>query len=137
MERISVMHVGGDRFRIYVRKHEFEVDQPAEMGGQDLAPTPTELFVASLASCVAFYAHRFMRRHDIPDHVEVYADFDMGERPARVAHVSLLVEAPDVPAEMKDRFQKMVEHCTVHNSITQPPEMTIETRVAKPVHLAS
>jgi putative redox protein len=35
------------------------------VGGGDVGPTPTELFVAGLASCVAFYARRYLRRHDI------------------------------------------------------------------------
>jgi putative redox protein len=38
-------------------------DQPVAGGGQDTAVTPTELLIASLASCVAFYAGRFLLRH--------------------------------------------------------------------------
>lgn len=41
MANVTVMHAGGDRFRIYARGHEFQVDQPLEDGGQDSAPTPT------------------------------------------------------------------------------------------------
>jgi putative redox protein len=41
---IAVTHVSADRFAIQVR------------GGQDAGPTPTELFAASLAACVGFYA---------------------------------------------------------------------------------
>ena len=39
-----------DRFDIQVRGHTITVDQPAEFGGGDVGPTPTELFVAGLAS---------------------------------------------------------------------------------------
>jgi hypothetical protein len=46
----------GDRFAIDARGHTITVDQPADVGGADTAPTPTELFVASLAGCVGFYA---------------------------------------------------------------------------------
>ena len=35
-------------------------------GGEDTGPTPTELFIASLAGCVAFYARRYLDRHDQP-----------------------------------------------------------------------
>lgn len=56
-------HVVGDRFRVAIRGHEIEVDQPLDGGGTDEAPTPTELFVASLAACAAFFAGRFLRRH--------------------------------------------------------------------------
>jgi putative redox protein len=59
-EELQVRHLGDDRFAIDVRGHEIVVDQPVDAGGQDTAPTPTELFVASLAGCVAFYARRYL-----------------------------------------------------------------------------
>jgi uncharacterized OsmC-like protein len=42
-----------DRFDIQVRNHTITVDQPVDVGGADVAPTPTEQFVVGLASCVA------------------------------------------------------------------------------------
>lgn len=66
MSGLVVRHLEGDRFRVEIRGHAVEVDQPIEDGGDDKAPTPTELFAASLASCVGFYAERFLRRHDLP-----------------------------------------------------------------------
>ena len=62
-DEVRVRHLDGDRFAIDVRGHTLLVDQPAEAGGTDTAPTPTELFIAGLASCVAFYARRYAARH--------------------------------------------------------------------------
>ncbi len=53
MSSITVSHVAGDRFAIELGEHTLMVDQPIQDGGEGTAPTPTELFVASLASCVA------------------------------------------------------------------------------------
>lgn len=132
MSHIIVIHAGGDRFRIYARGHELQVDQPVEVGGLDLAPTPTELFVASLASCIAFYGRRFLRRHELPEHIEVGAGFVMGDKPARVEQITLRVEALGVPAELRERFEKVISHCTVHNTLFEPPEVTITTETAPP-----
>jgi putative redox protein len=63
---MRVEHRGGDRFVINVRGHLVSVDQPVRDGGDDTAPTLTELFIASLASCVAFYAGRYLARHNLP-----------------------------------------------------------------------
>ena len=41
----------GYEARVTVRGHELTVDEPAEDGGKDTGPTPTELLLASLASC--------------------------------------------------------------------------------------
>jgi putative redox protein len=128
MNEIHVTHERGDRFRIRIREHDLWVDQPVDDGGEDSAPTPTELFVAGLASCVAFYGGRFLRRHGIPEagfRVECAFEFAT-DRPARVATVDLHVVAPDgFPDAKRDAFMAVMEHCTVHNSLRQPPEVAI------------
>jgi putative redox protein len=58
MPNLSVAHQGGDRFELGMRGHRLTCDQPLADGGDDQGPTPTELFVGSLAACVGFYARR-------------------------------------------------------------------------------
>ena len=95
MNEMTVRHQGGDRFEIDVRGHRVIVDQPIGAGGSDKGPTPTELFVAGLASCVAFYAERFLRRHSLPvQGLEVQCEFAMDPRPTRVASVQMGVVVP-------------------------------------------
>lgn len=124
---VRVEHKGGDLFEIAIREHLVHVDQPIEDGGSDAAPTPTELFVASLASCVAHYARRFLVRHDLPtEGLSVAATFTMAERPARVGEVTVSVTVPEgVPEARRAALLAVVSHCTVHNSLQQPPEVSI------------
>ena len=65
MDPMAVHPIDGDKYAIDIRGHQVRVDQPLGAGGDDTAPTPTELFVASLALCVAFHAGRFLDRHGI------------------------------------------------------------------------
>lgn len=125
---VRVDHEDGDRFRIGVRGHVIEVDQPVHDGGSDVAPTPTELFVASLASCVAFYARRFLTRHGLPTAgLVVTAGFTMAERPARVGEVTVTVTVPEgVPAERQASLLAVASHCTVHNTLRQPAQIRID-----------
>lgn len=44
---------GGYRCRVKARDFEIRVDEPTSVGGDDTGPQPTELFLASLASCFA------------------------------------------------------------------------------------
>lgn len=67
MGTIRVRQDHDDRYVIAIRGHEVEVDQPVADGCGDTAPTPTELFVAGLESCVAFFAGRYLRRHRLPE----------------------------------------------------------------------
>lgn len=128
MSVMSIRHEGGDRYRIAIRGHEVLVDQPVEDGGDDAAPTPTELFVAGLASCVAFYGGRFLRRHELPTAgFEVDGEFELArDRPARVASIRIDVRLPEgFPEERRESFLAVVRHCTVHNSITMKPDIAI------------
>lgn len=130
MEHMEVRHEEGDRFRIAIREHEVVVDQPLHDGGSDAGPTPTELFVAGLASCVGYYAGSFCRRHEIDaTGLAVACDWEFAQdRPARVADIRIRVTLPrGFPAGKLDRFQAVIEHCTVHNSLEHPPAVTMTT----------
>ena len=127
--RITVRHVADDAYAITVRGHASLVDQPVSDGGQDAAATPTELLVASLASCVAYYAGRYLRRHGLErSGLAVTAEFAMAQdRPARVSDVRLRISVPGtVPAQRRDALLAVASHCTVHNTLRQEPQVSLE-----------
>lgn len=130
-DEMLVRHLGGDRFAVEVRGHTITVDQPVDLGGEDTDPTPTELFVAGLASCIAFYARRFCKRHDIdPDGLEVATSYALGGRPARVTELAVRITPPAaLPEERREAFLAVASHCTVHNTLDEPPavDITLET----------
>lgn len=134
MSRFSVRYEEGDHYVVDIGGHQIDIDQPVQDGGTDVGPTPTELFVAGLAACVAFYAGRYLRRHNIAaDGFEVGCTFDMStERPARVTAIRLDLSLPkSFPSERREAFMRVVEHCTVHNSLRQPPDVTMTLRIAE------
>ena len=126
---ITVDHLQGDRFEVFIRGHRIVVDQPGD--GGDAGPTPTELFVAGLAACVAFYASRAVRRDGA--HVAVRCDHNMAEgSPARVAEIAVHVDLP--PGLSPERIAavgRAVQHCTVHNSLQMPPTVSITVGTAE------
>ena len=129
MHRLEVTHVADDAYSVDVRGHRVQVDQPTEAGGTDTGPTPTELFAASLATCVAFYAGRYLHRHGLPrSGLRVRAEFVMAaDRPARVASVRVaIVTPPELPEQRRAALLAVASHCTVHNTLEQPPEIDIE-----------
>ena len=127
MMNIVVRYLEGDRLTAAVRGHEVTVDQPAADGGEDLAPTPTELFVSGLAACVGFYAERYLRRHGLdPTGLVVDCDFDVSESgPTKVSDIRIAVTAPGLPEARREPFTRVIERCTVHNSLVEPPTVTI------------
>jgi len=128
MGHIEVRWASGDQFLIGVRGHDPIVDQPRDAGGDDAGPTPTELFVASLAACVGFYAERFLKRHGLAiEGLLVRASFAMSEdRPARVTSIDLSVVPPvGFPVERRAALAAVISLCTVHNSIRLEPVVSM------------
>lgn len=124
---MRVDYRSGDRFDISIRDHVVTVDQPADVGGDDAGPTPTESFVAGLASCVAFYARRYLRRHKLDTSgLTVETSYRMASKPPRVSRVDLQIRLPlELPPERRKGLLAVASHCTVHNSIASEPEITV------------
>jgi len=124
---IRAVHQGGDRLLMTVRGHELYSDQPVQDGGEDTAATPTEIFLAGLTGCVAFYAERFLRRNGLAtDGLAVTCDYSWAENPHRVCEVNLAVEAPGLSAEKREAFARVVEHCTLHHTLQRPPQVHLK-----------
>lgn len=66
-------------------------------------------------------------RHDLPtDGLAVEATFDMGAKPARVAGIDLRLIVPEgVPPERLAALLAVASHCTVHNTLTSEPDISI------------
>ncbi len=124
---LTVTHQGGVRFNITSGRHTVVIDQPVEDGGEDAGMSPMELFVGSLAGCVGYFVARFCARHQIPaDGFTIDAQWSMAERPHRIGAVALLLRLPvEVTAEQRERLLKVAHGCTVHQSLTVPPEVEI------------
>lgn len=126
MATITVTHLAGDQFQIDARGHRLWVDQPGH--DEQRGPSPTELFVASLAACVGYVGARFLRERGLPyDGLRVDCDWKMlAARQPRVGRVRLSVTPPaEVPPELRAPLQEALEHCTVHEALREPPQVTI------------
>lgn len=125
---LEVHRVQGDHYTTVVRGHRIDTDQPLTAEGTDEGPTPVELFVASLASCVAHYAGRYLDRHHLPgEELRVSARFTKAPGPiARIGTVALQVTVPALPPGRTAGLLAVARHCTVHNTLEAPPEVTLD-----------
>ena len=132
---VGVRYLGGDRLAITVRSHRITADQPLEDGGEDLAPTPTELFLASLAGCVGFYAERFLRRRNVStEGLVVSCACQWAHEPLRVGEIELTVEAPGLAPDLQDAFERVIERCPIHNTLERPPQVRFRILTSHRTH---
>ena len=130
---VTVQHLGALQFEIQARQHVIVSDQPLENGGHDEGMTPPELLLASLASCVAFYAAQYLRKYKLAtEGTRVRVTADKLKDPARIDNFRIEIETT---AELTEQHRSGVEnaahHCLIHNTLLHPPSITIE--ITQPV----
>jgi putative redox protein len=104
--------------RVTIRSHELTVDEPSEMGGADLGPSPQELLAASLASCVAITVEMYAQRKDWhigPVEVEcAYARPEAGSPTV----FNLLLRLPSACTdEQVERLRVIAAKCPIHRTL--------------------
>lgn len=128
MSAIQVRHVANSRYGVAVGRHCLIVDQPETSGGDDCGPTPLQLFAASLVACTAHYAGSYLARRGLStEGLLVEGDFVTAEdQPPRVASLSVTITPPaDLSPGRRAALLAVATHCTVHNTLRQPPTVTI------------
>lgn len=122
--QIRVRHLRNDEYGIRLRGHELHTDQPEH----DQGMSPAELFVASLAASAAHFAGRFLLRHNLSrSGLTVIVRYGLAHngRP-RIAAVRLSVHTGHLlDTRRRAALHRVVDHCTVHNTLQDPPEIEI------------
>jgi putative redox protein len=129
--RVETSFPGGLKVEAHVRGFRITTDQPLEAGGDDTAPNPYELFLASLAACGGYFAVRFCRRRAIStDGMSVSVEAEKGPG-GELESLVLDVTPPfDLPEKYRDAFLRAIDQCTVKRALLAAP--TIETRLQIP-----
>ena len=129
---VKVTWDGGVRFTADVRGHKVHVDQPAQGGGADSAPSPLELLPASLGTCIAFFVKQFLAARGVdPTGLEVEVGVMGAPNPHRIGRFEVRVVLPGgVPEKYRDQVARVAETCTVHHTLTHHPEIFVEVAEA-------
>ncbi|MEN6311706.1 MAG: OsmC family protein [Acidobacteriota bacterium] len=135
METNDIKVVYGEGFEVNVSYKGFliKTDQPVHEGGGGTAPSPFDLFLASLAACAGFYALEFCRVREISTAgLGVSLSTEKGAVSKMIDKITVHL---DLPAGFPDRYKaaivKAVDHCTVKAHILRPPQFEIVTRIGE------
>ncbi len=126
-DEINVEFAGGLKIQASVDKWDISTDQPVKDGGQDSAPNPFQLFLASLATCAGYYALSFCTRRKISTRglgLKMVYTWDKKER--RITGMDFEIQLPEgFPEKYHDALIRAVDACTVKKHLTQPPDMKV------------
>jgi putative redox protein len=110
------------------------VDEPAEDGGTDTGPRPSQLLASSLAGCTAITMELYAERKGWElDGLEVTVDMstegDAAHPHASPTHFTVEVALPDgLDDEQRHKLMVIAEKCPVHKLLEKGAEITVAER---------
>lgn len=129
---LEISFPGNKRVSAKVRQFEVMTDQPKHGGGDDTAPSPFELFLASLGTCAGIYIKGFcMQRGISTDGMRIIQEVEPGPQPGLLGKIKLRIEVPpDFPEQYKNAAIQSASLCAVKKHMENPPdfEITVEAQ---------
>src|SRR5436305_15332454 len=132
MNTMTVSFPGGVAVDATYAGHTIHTDQPRAAGGTDTAMSPFDLFLASIATCMGFYALRFCQERNLATKglgltLEPLREGD-GKR---MTALRIAVELPhDFPAKYRSAIERAIDHCAVKSQLLNPPRFELRLRGA-------
>ncbi len=115
---VTVRTIDGFHHQVQVRGLTFNADIPPTKGGGDEGPTPTELVLGALGSCLSITMLTYARRHDWPlRSVEVDVRTD-GEKIEQLIRLK-----GDLDSDQQERLLKVADKSPVHKLLSRAVEV--------------
>ena len=129
---IEITFPGGKRVDAHVGDFVVRTDQPVDAGGEDSAPAPFDVFLASIGTCAGIYVVGFCQARGLSTEgirltQRMEKDADTGL--PRTITLDLVLPA-DFPEKYVPAIQRAAEGCKVKKTIAAAPAISvIATRV--------
>lgn len=120
---------GGARVDAHFRGHTLPTDQPPQGGGEDSAPMPFEVFLASIGTCAGIYILGFCRQRGIPtEGIRIVQRHDFNPFNGMVDKIELEIQVPPTfPRQYRDALIRSADLCKVKKTLEKPPKFEIVT----------
>lgn len=128
MGTINTFYKGDMLFETEMGNHKIKIDVPPDMGGKDRGPTPPQLFIASLGSCVGAFVVNYCERCGIDtEDLNVEVSFDKAIDPTRLTNLKITVNIPNDDCCKKAKaIKRVAEFCPVHMTIKAMEDIELE-----------
>lgn len=125
---LTVAYRDKKSFEAICRGHQWKMDTPEKYGGEDQAPTPTEVFISSLGACIGMYIVGYCKNTDMDiSDLTIKLDWKIGDSSKRVEKMDIEINLPKVDITGKKKtILKVAKKCLIHNTLLNPPEINID-----------
>ena len=126
---MEILFEGGKVVTAYSHGHVIKTDQPVHSGGQNSAPSPFELFLASIGTCAGIYVKSFCDNRKIStENIKIIQTAEFDEETGLPTNITLDIKLPaDFPEKYKEAVISVAELCKVKKTVANPPVFDVIT----------
>jgi len=114
---------GGKIVTAHHRGFSIKTDQPANNGGTGAAPSPFDLYLASIGTCAAVYVKSFCDNRQLStEGIKVIQKTTFSQESGLPIKLTIDIQLPDdFPEKYRQSLINVAELCKVKKSIASPP----------------
>lgn len=126
---MEITFAGGSKVNASFKGHIHKTDQPVTAGGENSAPSPYELFLASIGTCAGIYVKSFCEQRNLPtENIKLIQKVEYTPPKKTPSRISIEIRLPaDFPEKYKEAVINAAELCAVKRTIADPPVFEIRT----------
>lgn len=119
---------GGKRVDAQIGNHVIRTDQPAAGGGEDSAPAPFDLFLASIGTCAGIYVAGFCQKRGLPtEGIRIVQRNHSDPESGTLVRVELDVLLPaGFPEKYVEAVVRVADQCKVKKAIQAQPVFEVK-----------
>lgn len=128
----AVTETGDSAFAVRMRMggHELIGDEPAELGGGGLGPSPYEMLSAALAECTTMTIRWYARQQDWPvERIDVAVTWSRktpagATSPVDAFEKTITIHGPELTDDQRARLLNIAAKCPVQRTLESTPSIT-------------
>jgi putative redox protein len=128
--KYQILLSGGKKVDAKVNEFMIKTDQPVADGGENSAPSPFELFLASLGTCAGYFVASFCQARSIPiENIKLTQTTIRNDATHMVEKILIDIHLPaDFPEKYRSAVIKAAESCTVKKHLAAPPQILVSAQ---------
>ena len=124
---MKITFEGNKKVKVRVKNFDVWTDQPKEQGGDATAPTPIDLFLASLGSCSGVFVLNFLKQHALPENVYLTLDPVWNISEYVIDKINVVIHVPsDFPQKYENALIEVAKRCLVARHVKVEHDITLK-----------
>lgn len=128
---MTITFPGGKKVDAEYNGFTHKTDQPAAGGGENTAPSPFDLFLASLGTCAGFYVLSFCQQRGIDlAGIELRQSMHRDPKTHLIGRIDIEIVLPaSFPEKYRAAVVQAAQSCTVKKHLENPPTFNLFTTI--------